>query len=118
MPAVNGSAAGVGGDSGPQSSVRDSETDLFALHVPTWLYSADMLVHSGKKWVAASLSPIRDCDPCQEQDRNCCPDCPAMGLRTCHSPQCVGESRGNSKNREKFNEIRQRRRVLKRMGTV
>src|SRR6266581_4576291 len=118
MPAVNGSAARVCGDSCPQSRVRDSETDLFALHVPARLYSTNMLVHSSKKRVAASLSPIHDCDACQEQDRDCCPDCPTMGLRTCHSPQCVGQSRGDSKNREKLNEIGEGRRVLKRWALL
>ena|SRR5438445_8920908 len=95
MPAVNGSAARVCGDSGPQSRVRDSETDLFALHVPAWLYSANMLVYSGKKWVAASLSPIHDCDADQEQDGHRCPHRPTMGLRTCHPTKRVGKSSGD-----------------------
>src|SRR4051794_11713838 len=105
MPAVDSAATGIGGHGCPQCGVRNAEADFFALHVSAGLQCADVLVNSGDERIATPPRPINCSDSDQEQDCHCRPDGPTMALRTGHSAECVSQSRAETEDRNKFNEI-------------
>src|SRR5512138_1431461 len=107
MPAIDGAAAGVSGDSRPQRRVGNAETDLLAFHVSARLKRAGFLVSSGEEMISAGLCPVRYGHSREEQDRHCRENSPTMFRRTGHAAERVSESGANGEDREHLDQVRQ-----------
>src|SRR5580692_5061014 len=118
MPSDNRTTAGVGGHRGKQRRVRDSEANLFALHVPAGLLRTHMLVDTRQQRISASFRPISNQHTRHEQNRHGRPNCPAVRLRSRHPAKRVGETCTDSEDREHLEKIGKGRRVLKWVSAI
>ncbi len=77
-----------------------------------------MLIGSSQQRIATRFRPIGNGHASEKENRHCRPHRPTMRLRTGHSPQRVREPATDGENCNQFDQIGQRRRILKRMRTV
>src|SRR5437879_5669176 len=118
MPAVDRTAARIGGDGREQRGIGDAETHFLAFHVAARLQRRGMLVNSVQKRIASGLSPICRCNTAQKESCHRRPDRPAVALRSGHSAQRISETCWDREDRQHLQEVAKWCGVLKRMGAV
>src|SRR5262245_33999774 len=119
MPRVDRAARSVGRDRGPERGVGQSKPHFLAFQISARLRCARDLIYVCREyWIASGLGPVRDEDAGEEERRHRAEDRPAVLLRASHTAERVGQSRRDGEDREHLQQVREWRRVLKRVRAV
>ncbi len=120
MHGVDRAATGVCGDVGEERGLADAEAHLLAFHVAAGLHGRRELIDAkvGQRRIARLFCGGADEQQGHEDDQHCGQEGPALAAIADHASKCVAERRRNQQERQHFEEIRQRRRVLERMRRV